>query len=574
MEGGLTVDNISPKKEQSKKPRILIVGGVAGGASCAARARRLSEDAEIIVFERGPFVSFANCGLPYYVGNVITHEKSLLVATPELFSKRFNIEVKVHSEVLAIDREKRELKVRNLLTGEVSAEIYDALVLAPGSSPIKPPLPGIDLPGIFTLRTIPDSNRMKDWIVNKNVKRAVVVGGGFIGLETAENLVKRGISVTIIEMLPQIMPPIDPEMAVPLQEHLKANGVTLHLGDSVAKFERVEDVGNLVVTTKTEMKFECEMALLAVGVRPEVSLAKQAGLEIGVLGGIRVTNQMRTSDENIWAVGDAVEVRDFITGDWSLIPLAGPANRQGRIAADVILGRDSSFRGVQGTMVCKVFNSTVGATGVSEKTLLRLKSNGKEIPYEKVYLHPGQHAAYYPGAKSITMKLIYSPKDGRILGAQAVGEEGVEKRIDVIAMAIQKHSTVYDLEEAELCYAPQFGTAKDPVNFAGMVAANALRGDSPVAHWANVNESGMYILDVREPSEFNAGHFEGSANIPLPTLREKMNSLPREKEILVYCGVGQRSYYAVRILRLNGFDVRNISGGMTTYQSQKQVHQA
>ena len=573
MEGGLTVDNISPKKEQSKKPRILIVGGVAGGASCAARARRLSEDAEIIVFERGPFVSFANCGLPYYVGNVITHEKSLLVATPELFSKRFNIEVKVHSEVLAIDREKRELKIRNLLTGEVSAEIYDALVLAPGSSPIKPPLPGIDLPGIFTLRTIPDSNRMKDWIVNKNVKRAVVVGGGFIGLETAENLVKRGISVTIIEMLPQIVPPIDPEMAVPLQEHLKANGVTLHLGDSVAKFERVEDVGNLVVTTKTEMKFECEMALLAVGVRPEVSLAKQAGLEIGVLGGIRVTNQMRTSDENIWAVGDAVEVRDFITGDWSLIPLAGPANRQGRIAADVILGRDSSFRGVQGTMVCKVFNNTVAATGVSEKTLLRLKSNGKEIPYEKVYLHPGQHAAYYPGAKSITMKLIYSPKDGRILGAQAVGEEGVEKRIDVIAMAIQKHSTVYDLEEAELCYAPQFGTAKDPVNFAGMVAANALRGDSPVAHWANVNESGMYILDVREPSEFKAGHFEGSANIPLPTLREKMNSLPREKEILVYCGVGQRSYYAVRILRLNGFDARNISGGMTTYQSQKQVHQ-
>jgi NADPH-dependent 2,4-dienoyl-CoA reductase/sulfur reductase-like enzyme/rhodanese-related sulfurtransferase len=547
---------------------------VAGGASCAARARRLSENAEIIVFERGPFVSFANCGLPYYVGNVITHEKSLLVATPELFSKRFNIEVKVHSEVLAIDREKRELKVRNLLTGEVSAEIYDVLVLAPGSSPIKPPLPGIDLPGIFTLRTIPDSNRMKDWIVNKNVKRAVVVGGGFIGLETAENLVKRGISVTIIEMLPQIMPPIDPEMAVPLQEHLKANGVTLHLGDSVAKFERVEDVGNLVVTTKTEMKFECEMALLAVGVRPEVSLAKQAGLEIGVLGGIRVTNQMRTSDENIWAVGDAVEVRDFITGDWSLIPLAGPANRQGRIAADVILGRDSSFRGVQGTMVCKVFNNTVAATGVSEKTLLRLKSNGKEIPYEKVYLHPGQHAAYYPGANSITMKVIYSSEDGKILGAQAVGEDGVEKRIDVIAMAIQKHSTVYDLEEAELCYAPQFGTAKDPVNFAGMVAANALRGDSPVAHWANVNEPGMYILDVREPSEFKAGHFEGSTNIPLPTLREKMNSLPREKEILVYCGVGQRSYYAVRILRLNGFDVRNISGGMTTYQSQKQVHQA
>jgi NADPH-dependent 2,4-dienoyl-CoA reductase/sulfur reductase-like enzyme/rhodanese-related sulfurtransferase len=563
------VDNISPLKGQSKKPRLLIIGGVAGGASCAARARRLSEDAEIIIFERGPFVSFANCGLPYYVGNVITHEKSLLVATPELFSKRFNIEVRVQSEVTAIDRETHELKIRNHLTGEIYTEKYDSLVLAPGSSPIKPPLPGIDLPGIFTLRTIPDSNRMKDWIVEKNVKRAVVVGGGFIGLETAENLVKRGISVTIIEMLTQVMPPLDPEIAASLQEHLTANGITLHLGDSVAKFEYSPINNTLVVTTKSGNRFECEMALLAVGVRPEVSLAKQSGLEIGTLGGIRVTNQMRTSDENIWAVGDAVEVRDFVIGDWSLIPLAGPANRQGRIAADVILGRDSSFRGVQGTMVCKVFNTTVAATGVSEKTLQRLKDKGNVIPYEKVYLHPGQHAAYYPGAKPITMKLIYSREDCRILGAQAVGEEGVEKRIDVIAMAMQKHATVYDLEEAELCYAPQFGTAKDAVNFSGMVAANALRGDSPTAHWANVNDLGAFILDVREPSEFKGSHFEGAVNIPLPVLREKMNELPRDKEILVYCGVGQRSYYAARILRLNGIPARSISGGMMTYKSVK-----
>ena len=563
------MDNISPLKEQSKKPRILIVGGVAGGASCAARARRLSEDAEIIIFERGPFVSFANCGLPYYVGNVITQEKSLLVATPELFSKRFNIEVRVQSEVTSIDREKHEIKIRNPLTGEIYTEKYDSLVLAPGSSPIKPPLPGIDLPGIFTLRTIPDSNRMKDWMVEKNVKRAVVVGGGFIGLETAENLVKRGVAVTIIEMLPQVMPPVDPEIAASLQEHLTANGVTLHLGDSVAKFEYSPINNTLGVTTKSGNRFECEMALLAVGVRPEVSLAKQSGLEIGALGGIRVTNQMRTSDENIWAVGDAVEVRDFVTGDWSLIPLAGPANRQGRIAADVILGRDFTFRGVQGTMVCKVFNITVAATGVSEKTLQRLKDKGQEIPYEKVYLHPGQHAAYYPGAKPITMKLMYSPKDGRILGAQAVGEDGVEKRIDVIAMAMQKHATVYDLEEAELCYAPQFGTAKDAVNFAGMVAANALRGDNPIAHWANVKEPGTFVLDVREPSEFKGGHFESAINIPLSVLRGKMNELPRDQEILVYCGVGQRSYYAARILRLNGFPARSISGGMMTYKSVK-----
>ena len=563
------MDNISPLKEQSKKPRILIVGGVAGGASCAARVRRLSEDAEIIIFERGPFVSFANCGLPYYVGNVITQEKSLLVATPELFSKRFNIEVRVQSEVTSIDREKHEIKIRNPLTGEIYTEKYDSLVLAPGSSPIKPPLPGIDLPGIFTLRTIPDSNRMKDWMVEKNVKRAVVVGGGFIGLETAENLVKRGVAVTIIEMLPQVMPPVDPEIAASLQEHLTANGVTLHLGDSVAKFEYSPINNTLGVTTKSGNRFECEMALLAVGVRPEVSLAKQSGLEIGALGGIRVTNQMRTSDENIWAVGDAVEVRDFVTGDWSLIPLAGPANRQGRIAADVILGRDFTFRGVQGTMVCKVFNITVAATGVSEKTLQRLKDKGQEIPYEKVYLHPGQHAAYYPGAKPITMKLMYSPKDGRILGAQAVGEDGVEKRIDVIAMAMQKHATVYDLEEAELCYAPQFGTAKDAVNFAGMVAANALRGDNPIAHWANVKEPGTFVLDVREPSEFKGGHFESAINIPLSVLRGKMNELPRDQEILVYCGVGQRSYYAARILRLNGFPARSISGGMMTYKSVK-----
>jgi NADPH-dependent 2,4-dienoyl-CoA reductase/sulfur reductase-like enzyme/rhodanese-related sulfurtransferase len=560
------MDNISPKKEQSRKPRILIVGGVAGGASCAARLRRLSEDAEIIVFERGPYVSFANCGLPYYVGNVITQEKSLLVATPELFSKRFNIEVRVQSEVLAIDREKRDIKIKNVMSGEIYTEKYDFLVLAPGSSPIKPPLAGIDLPGIFTLRSIPDSNHIKDWMVEKNVKRAVIVGGGFIGLETTENLAKRGVAVTIIEMLPQVMPPVDPEIAEPLQEQLKTNGVSLHLGDGVAKFERGPIPDTIIVTTKSGARFECEMVLLAVGVRPEVSLAKQAGLEIGALGGIRVTNQMRTSDENIWAVGDAVEVRDFITGEWSLIPLAGPANRQGRIAADVIMGRKSSFRGVQGTMVCKVFNTVVAATGVSEKTLLRLKTNGKEIPYEKVYLHPGSHASYYPGAKTITMKLIYGPKDGRILGVQAIGEDGVEKRIDVIAMAIQKHATVYDLEEAEMCYAPQFGTAKDAVNFAGMVSGNALRGDSPAAHWANVKEPGKFILDVREPSEFKAGHFESAVNIPLPTLRNTMHALPKDKEILVYCGVGQRSYYAARILRLNGFQARSISGGMMTYQ--------
>ena len=563
--------NESQTKESGKKPRILIVGGVAGGASCAARARRLSEVAEIIVFERGNYVSFANCGLPYHVGNVINNDKSLLMATPELFSKRFNIEVRIQHEVMAIDREKCELLVKNISTGEVYHEKYDALVLAPGSIPIRPSLPGIELPGIFTLRTIPDSQHIKEWITAKNVKRALVVGGGFIGLEMAENLAKRGIAVTIIEMLSQVMSSLDPEIAIPLQEHLVDNGIDLHLRDSVARFERDSSTNTISVTTKLGNQFDCEMVFLALGVRPEVSLAKAAGLEIGGLGGIRVNNQMRTSDKNIWAVGDVVEVRDFVTGEWTLVPLAGPANRQGRIAADVILGRDSSFRGVQSTAVCQVFGITVAATGVSEKTLQRHKQNGKEIQYQKIYLHPSHHANYYPGAKPITIKLIYSTKDGTILGAQAVGAEGVEKRIDVIAMAIQKRSTVYDLEEAELCYAPQFGTAKDPVNIAGMIAANDLRSDSPVAHWENINEWQAYILDVRESFEFKAGHYEGAKNIPLGTLREKIHELPRDKQILVYCGVGHRSYYAARILRLHGFSARSVSGGIMTWKSQKQI---
>jgi NADPH-dependent 2,4-dienoyl-CoA reductase/sulfur reductase-like enzyme/rhodanese-related sulfurtransferase len=560
------------KKHQSGKPRILVVGGVAGGASCAARARRLSEDAEIIIFERGPYVSFANCGLPYYVGDVITDEKSLLMATPDLFKRRFNIEVRLQSEARVIDRAKQEIEVKNLATGDIYRERYDALVLAPGSAAIRPPLPGIDLPGIFTLRTIPDSRQMRQWITERKVEKAVVVGGGFIGLETTENLVRRGISVTIIEMLPQVMPPIDPDIAVPIQDHLAANGVSLHLADGVAKFEQNPDGHTIAVTTKSGASFSCEMVLLAIGVRPETTLAREAGLEIGQLGGIRVNDHMRTSDEHIWAVGDAVEVRDFVTGDWSLIPLAGPANRQGRIAADVILGRDARFRGVQGTAVCKVFDITVAATGASEKTLQRRGIGGQPAQYEKIYLHPGHHANYYPGAKPITIKLIFSTKDGRMLGAQAVGEEGVEKRIDAIAMAVQRGSTVFDLEEAELCYAPQFGTAKDPVNMAGMIAANVMRGDAPVAHWKDATGSQAFILDVREPGEFKMGHVEGAVNIPLNSLRSRMNELPRDKEILAYCAVGQRAYYATRALRLNGFNARNISGGMRSYGTQRQIN--
>lgn len=547
------------------RPRILIVGGVAGGASCATRARRMSEEAEIIMFERGPFVSFANCGLPYHIGNVIPDEADLIVTTPEHFRARFSIDVRIRNEVRLIDRDSKEVEVKDLNTGTVYRESYDALVLSPGAMPIRPPLPGIDLPGVFTLQTIPDSREIREWIDGRQVKRAIVVGGGFIGLEMVENLVRRGISVEIVEMLPQVMVVLDPEMAVPIQDHLIAKGVNLHLGDAVAGFEPDADSNAITVRTKSGQGYVCDMVLLAIGVRPEVTLATEAGLEIGELGGIRVDDRMCTSDESIWAVGDAVEVRDVITGKWTLLALAGPANRQGRTAADVILGRDSVFRGVQGTAVCRVFDLTVAATGASERALWRNSVNRKPAQYEKVYLHTTDHVDYYPGTSDMTIKLVFSIQDGKVLGAQAVGGDGVAKRIDVLSMAIQKGATVFDLEESELCYAPQFGAAKDPVNIAAMIAANALRGDAPLVHWEDIDRAYSMILDVRTPGEFEAGHVEGAVNVPVDALRDRMEELPRDREIVPYCIVGYRSYFATRILRLNGFDVRNIIGGTMSH---------
>lgn len=541
--------------------KILVIGGVAGGASAAARARRLSEDAEIIIFDRGPFVSFANCGLPYFVGNVIKEEKNLLVATPQLFKERFNIEVRLESDVLSIDRASHSIRVRDLKTGREYDESYDALVLSPGASPIRPPLPGIDLPGIFSLRTIPDSRRIRAWIEEHNVSRATVIGGGFIGMEMTENLVTRGISVTVLEALPQVMPPFDSEMVVPLQDHLTVHGVELRLGDAVAGFEQTEE--GLAVLTASGARVETDLVVLAIGVKPETKLAQAAGIALGGRGGIKVDDQMRTNDPHIWAVGDAVESRDVVTGQWGVVPLAGPANRQGRIAAEVILGRDSRFRGVQGTAVCGVFDMTAACTGASEKTLRRVG-----ISYERLYLHPGHHAGYFPGARPITLKLLFAPDSGKILGAQAVGEEGVEKRIDVIAMALQNGATVEDLAESELCYAPQYGAAKDPVNVAGMIAGNARCGDAPLARWEDViagNRPDVLILDVRDPAEHAAARVPGAINIPLHVLRERMKELPRAQEIWVHCGVGQRSYYATRALRLNGFNARNLSGGFQSY---------
>ena len=538
----------------------MIVGGVAGGASCAARLRRLDEDAQIVIFDRGYYVSFANCGLPYFVGNVIQQESKLLLAGPDLFRDRFNIEVRLRNEVVAIDRQSQQIIVRDVDSEREYREPYDALVLSPGASPIRPPLPGIDLPGIFTLRTLPDSEDLRSWIDEAKPRRAVVVGGGFIGLEMAENLAHRGMDVTVVEMADQLMPPLDPEMAEGVCRHVAAHVAHVQLGDPVAGFEQSSD-GGLVVRTWSGAAFDAGVVVLAIGVRPETRLAQEAGLEIGGRGGIRVDSQMRTSDPHIWAVGDAVEVRNRVTGQWELVPLAGPANRQGRIAADVICGRDSHFSPVQATAVCGFFGLTVALTGATEKVLRRAGIDG----FKAVYLHPNQHASYYPGAKPIHLKLLFRTSDGRLLGAQAVGEEGVERRIDVVAMAIQMGATVFDLEETELCYAPQYGSAKDPVNLAGMVASNVMRGDVQLASWPELDTTEAFLLDVREVEEFRDGSIDGAVNIPLSKLRARFHELPHDREIWVYCRAGHRSYYACRFLAQNGLRVRNLSGGYRTY---------
>ncbi|MBK7768517.1 MAG: FAD-dependent oxidoreductase [Sulfuritalea sp.] len=557
---------------RSKATKVVIVGGVAGGASCAARLRRLDENAEILMVERGPYVSYANCGLPYHVGGVIEKESSLLVATANTFRQVFNVEVRTNCEAIRVSPDNKTIELRNVETGEVSSESYDKLVLSPGAASIRPPLPGIDLPGIFQVRTVPDARAIREWIERGSLflagmdkysgfqtvrpkTRAVVIGGGFIGLETAENLVHRGFDVTLVEMLDQVLAPLDPEMARIVEGYVEGHGIRLALNDGVAGFEQ-GDNGSLQVLTQSGKRHPADIVILALGVRPDTTLAKSAGLEIGQRGGIRVDEQMRTSNPDIFAVGDAIEVRDFVTGEWSLVALAGPANRQGRIAADVIAGRDSRFRGTQGTSIIGLFGAAAAWVGASEKTLKRLGDDD----YEKAYLYPNSHAGYYPGARPIAIKVLFRKSDGRLLGAQALGEDNVDKRISALAMALQMGATIYDLEEAELCYAPQFGSAKDPVNFAGMVAADILRGDMPISHWALSEEE--FLLDVREPVELAVESEPRAVNIPLGQLRSRLGELPRDREILVICRSGGRAYYATRILLQSGFSARTLSGGM------------
>ena len=554
--------------------KVIIVGGVAGGASCAARLRRLDEEVELLMVERGPYVSYANCGLPYYVGGVIEKESSLLVASEQMFRVMFAVDVRTNCEAVSISPENKTVDLRNVETGEVTTESYDKLVLSPGAASVHPDMPGIDLPGIFHVRTVPDVRAIREWVESgttylagmykysgiqmvKPVRRAVVVGGGFIGLEMAENLVHLGFDVTLIQKPDHVLGPLDPEIAVLVQGHIKRNGVHVAANDGVVGFKEL-DGGAIEVQTSSGKTYPADIVILAIGVRPDTTLARTADLTIGERGGIRVDEQMRTSDPDIFAVGDAVEVKDFGTGQWSLIALAGPANRQGRIAADVISGRDSRYRGTQGTAIIGLFGGAVAWTGISEKTLKRLG----DTDYEKVYLFPNAHAGYYPGAKMLGLKFIFRKSDGKVLGAQALGADGpaVDKRISALAMAIQMGATVYDLEETELCYAPQFGSAKDAVNFAGMVAANVLRGDMPVSHWDSLDSA--FLLDVREPVELAVESVPGAVNIPLGQLRARLEELPRDREIHTFCRSAQRSYYATRILLQNGFKTKNISGGM------------
>ena len=561
--------------------KIVIVGGVAGGASAAARARRVSETAEIIMLERGEFISFANCGLPYHIGGEIESREALLLQTPESFKSRFNIEVRVFNDVIAINRQTKQLSIRNLLTDEVYQESYDKLLLSPGASPIKPPISGINSHFVHSLRNIPDMDKVLANLLLHKPKHATVVGGGFIGLEMAEALRHRGLEVSLLELADQVMGPVDVEMANILHQKLVDNGVDLRLKTGLtavherpiqpAESDITDDYDtpvfphyHLHLDLSDNSSLATDLVILAIGVKPETRLASECGLTLGKLGGIYVDASMRTSDPDIYAVGDAIETDDFVTGNPILIPLAGPANRQGRLAADNMLGGNKLYRATQGTAICKLFDMAIASTGLNEKSLLR-----QVIPFEKIYVHTASHASYYPRAHPITLKLLFCPDNGRILGAQAAGIDGVDKRIDVLAVAQRAGMTVYDLADLELTYAPPFGSARDVVNQAGMVAANVLLGDESICHSQELDHltAEQVIIDVRNPSELTAvGAIVGAINIPLPVLRDRLNELPKDKELLVFCQVGLRGHFAYRMLVQHGFKVRNLSGGYKTYQ--------
>ncbi len=546
--------------------KVLIVGGVAGGASCAARLRRLDESAEIIMFERGNYISFANCGLPYHIGGIITKRESLLLQTPQSFKERFNVDVRIKNEVLSIDREKKLITVKDLNKNENYVENYDVLVLSPGSSPVKPPIPGIDSPKIMTLWNMNDMDAIIETIKEKSPEDALVVGGGFIGLEMVENLKEAGINVTLVEMMDQVMPPIDFDSAQIVHKHLVDKGVRLILNDGVDTFKDIEN--GVAVTLKSGRILDTDMVILCIGIKPNSELAKNCGLNVSQSGGIITDETMRTSDNNIYAVGDVVETFHYVSKDKSMIiPLAGPANKMGRLAADNISGLNRRYKGSLGSSVAKIFDLTVACTGLNEKQLIR---DGKKLhsDYHVTIIHPLSHAGYYPGGLPLMLKLIFD-KEGKVLGAQSVGYEGVDKRIDVIATALRFNGTIYDLEELDLCYAPPYSSAKDPVNMAGFSAENIL---SETVEYITVNElinmdPKPLILDVRTPEERSMGFIEGSIGIPVDNLRKRLGELDKTKEYVVHCAVGIRSYVAYRILKQTGFEkIYNLAGGYTSYK--------
>ncbi len=540
--------------------KVLIVGGVAGGAGTAARLRRLDETAEIIIFERGGYISFANCGLPYYISGVISKRDHLLVQTKEAMEARFNIDIRLHSEVTAIHRDTREVEV---VSGDQNyRESYDYLVLSPGAAPIVPPIPGIEREGVYTLRNMADVDRLKTLVTQRKPRRAAVIGGGYIGIEMAENLKYLGSDVTIVEAAEQIMGPLDVEMARVVGKTLLDKGIEIILNDGVKSFDGQR---NIEVILNSGRKVEADLVLLAVGVKPENKLARNVGLAIGERGGIKVNDYLCTSDPYIYALGDAIEVKDIVNGQPALIPLAGPANKQARIVADNIAGRKVKYKGSQGTSIIKVFDLTAANTGNNEKML---QLNG--IPYVKSYTISPSHAAYYPGAIPMIVKIIFSPEGGTLLGAQIVGSDGVDKRIDLLATAIRMGLTVYELEELELAYAPPYSSAKDPVNMAGFTAANILKDDMRVMHWEELDSlagDSYVLLDVRTDTERRQGHVEGSVHISVDSLRQRLDELPRDKKIVIYCKIGLRGYIAYRILVQNGFDAANLSGGYDIYQA-------
>lgn len=540
----------------------LIIGGVAGGATVAARLRRMDEKANIILFERGKYVSYANCGLPYYIGDTINNREKLFVQTAKGFTDRFRIDIRTEQEVTAIRPDKKEVEIKNLSTGETYTETYDKLVLSPGAEPLRPGIEGIGSKKIFTLRNVPDTDTIKNYVNTENPKRAIVVGGGFIGLEMAENLYDLGIQVDVVEMANQVMAPLDFSMAAIVHRQLTDKGVGLHLEDGVSRFE--EKDGGVTVHLRSGKQIATDMVLLSIGVRPETKLAKDAGLAIGERGGITVNDYMQTSDANIYALGDAVEVRHLVTGQPALIPLAGPANKQGRIVADnIVFGNKKKYPGSIGTSIAKVFDLTVAAAGANAKLLQQ-----NNIPYISSYTHGASHAGYYPGAVPLSIKILFAPENGKLLGAQIVGFNGVDKRIEMLAQVIQRGGTVHDLAELEHAYAPPYSSAKDPVNMAGFVAENILNKKSQIIQWRELAElpADTIRIDVRTHDEYKLGTIPGFINIPVDELREHLDELPKEKPIVVTCAVGLRGYLAYRILVQNGFKhVRNLSGGYKTW---------